>query len=209
MILYTDRFWISPYVFSSFVALSEKGLEFDTQDVALDLREQLKPQFRDLSLTARVPLLIDGDFVLTESSAIAEYLEEKFPQAPSLFPKSLEERARARMIMAWLRSDLSALRVELPSHTIFYTPRSESLSTSAQNDVDKLVRIARKLVSPQRETLFQDWSLVDAELAFMLQRLLANGVALPQHVAVYARQQWLRPSARVFVEKSRDPYVTY
>ena len=41
--LHTDYFWTSPYVFSCFVALKEKGLGFDTAEVHLEKREQRQP----------------------------------------------------------------------------------------------------------------------------------------------------------------------
>src|SRR5436190_19709142 len=115
--LYADTPWISPYVFSSFVALREKGVAFEVVDVDLDRGEQHAPQFRAASLTARVPMLCDGDLTLSESSAIAEYLEEAYPppRHSRLFPAAAGDRARARQMMAWLRSDLLALREERPT----------------------------------------------------------------------------------------------
>ena len=40
------------------------------------------------------------------------------------------------------------------------------------------------------------WSIVDAELALMLQRLIQNGDAVPEHLKTYALQQWQRPSVQ-------------
>ena len=59
---------------------------------------------------------------LAESSAIAEYLEEVLP-APAharLLPADVKNRARARQVMAWLRSDLGALRDERATVTMFF-----------------------------------------------------------------------------------------
>ena len=64
----------SPYVLSCFVALREKGLPFETRAVALQRGAQHQPAFVATSLTARVPVLEDGDLSLSESSAIVEYL---------------------------------------------------------------------------------------------------------------------------------------
>ncbi len=72
--LYTENLWDSPYVFTAFVALTEKRLPFDTVPLALDRGEQRQPEYRQHSLTAKVPTLVDGDFWLSESSAIVEYL---------------------------------------------------------------------------------------------------------------------------------------
>src|SRR5262249_28205214 len=112
--LFGETLWISPYVFSSFVALREKGTPFDLVEVALADGEHLTPAYRDSSLTARVPAFEHNGVRFAESSAIAEYLDEVFPapQYPRLLPADVIERARARQIMAWLRSDLGVLREE-------------------------------------------------------------------------------------------------
>src|SRR5688572_5829865 len=67
--LYTDRFFISPYVFTCHVALQEKGLPFEVVEVALDRQEQHAPDYRDRTLTGRVPALRPDDFWLAESTA--------------------------------------------------------------------------------------------------------------------------------------------
>src|SRR5688572_10669822 len=125
--LYGDRFWISPYVYSCFVALTEKGVPFEMVEVALDRKEQHQPEFRDRSLTGRVPALRHGDFWLSESAAIVEYVDETFP-GPKLLPTDPKDRARARQVMGWIRSDLMGVREERSTHTMFYDPTREPLS---------------------------------------------------------------------------------
>jgi glutathione S-transferase len=49
--LYRDGFWISPYVFSCFVALREKGLDFDVEEIALQHRAQKEPGYVEATLT--------------------------------------------------------------------------------------------------------------------------------------------------------------
>ena len=80
------------------------------------------PGYADRSLTARVPMLRHGDFYLSESSAIVEYLEDAFPGTPRLLPADVRQRARARQLMAWVRSDLMPIREERSTHTLFYEP---------------------------------------------------------------------------------------
>src|SRR5689334_19567243 len=96
LILYSNAMWNSPYVLSAFVALTEKKLPFEVQTVALHEGAQRAPSYVETSFTARVPALVDGAFSLSESSAIVEYLDEKWP-APAhaaLLPRELEARAR-------------------------------------------------------------------------------------------------------------------
>ena len=207
--LFAETLWISPYVFSSLVALQEKAVPFDVVEVALAEGEHLQPTYRDTSLTARVPALEHDGFCLAESSAIAEYLEEVFPPPahPGLLPGNVRERARARQLMAWLRSDLAALRDERSTVTMFYRFRLEPLSAAAQRDADKLLRVAEQIIPAGCGPLFGTWCLADSELAFMLHRLILNGHDLPQRVRAYAETQWQRPSVRAFAEHSRPSTV--
>src|SRR6187401_1830071 len=92
IVLYVDGFWISPYAFSVFVCLKEKGLAFETREVNLHEKAQTAPDFKAKSLTARVPVLEQGTFRLSESSAIVEYLEDTF--APPHYPATLPAAPR-------------------------------------------------------------------------------------------------------------------
>jgi len=207
LVLYGEPLWDSPYVFSVFVALREKGLPFEVRIVDLAHGEQRAPAFKQLSLTARVPCLVHGDFALSESQAIAEYLDETFP-APDyarLLPAEPRARARSRQIMGWLRSDLMALREERPTTTMFYAPASAPLSARAQAAADKLLGTADQLIPPGDGALFGAFSLVDAELSFMLHRLLCSGDPVPERVARYARAQWARPAVQAYVQQPRPP----
>jgi glutathione S-transferase len=207
LVLYGETLWISPYVLSSYVALREKRVAFRVEEVdLLHLAHRTGP-YRDASITAKVPALRHGDFWLGESSAIAEYLEELFPERhPSLLPADRQARARARQLMAWLRSDLGALRDERPTTTIFIEPATRPLSPAGLEDAEKLVRVASRLLGGGA-FLFGEFALVDAELALMLQRLAKNGDALPDALRRYADAQWARPSVAEFVQHPRPDRV--
>jgi len=204
--LYGEPLWISPYVFSTFVALREKGIPFDVVEVALADGAHLQPSYRDGSVTARVPSIEYGGFRLAESSAIAEYLDEVFPP-PRLLPADVQARARARQIMAWLRSDLGALREERSTVTMFYRFRLQGLSPAAGRDAQKLIRVAEQVIARDGGPLFGAWCLADSELAFMLHRLSLNGDEVPSRVRAWAAAQWSRPSVRTFVEHPRPAAV--
>lgn len=206
--LYGDRFWISPYVFSCFVTLREKKLDFEVREIGLDRADQRTPEYQSRSITGRVPSLVDGDFALAESQAIVEYLEDTHPTPPVL-PRNARDRARARQIMAWVRSDLDALRAERPTTTMFYEHTSAPLSDKAVAAVDKLVTVASRLVPDGKTQLFDEWSIADADLAFMLHRLIMNGHDVPAKVRAFAEAQWARPSIIEYVKRERPTYVPY
>jgi glutathione S-transferase len=206
--LYGDSFWISPYVFSCFVGLREKGLAFSHVEVSLSARAQHAPSYRDRAITGKVPALAHGDFWLTESSAIIEYLDDVFP-GPRLLPREPRDRARARQVMAWIRSDLMALREERPTTTMFYERATSSLSPAGVAAAETLLRVATALIPTGGTQLFGAWSIADADLAFMLHRLILNDHPVPGPIRAYADAQWQRPSVRAWVEHQRRPLEPY
>lgn len=203
--LYAEPLWDSPWVLSVFVALEEKGLPFETRTVDLAAGEQQSLEYRAASLTARVPCIDHDGFVLSESAAIVEYLEECFPAPdyPRLLPDSIQDRARARQIMGWLRSDLGPLRDERPTSSIFFAPVTTPLSGKGLASRDKLVSICDRLVPDGSGPIFGYVTLPDFELALALQRLIANGDPIPARLREYAQKLWQRPSVQAFVNQDR------
>jgi glutathione S-transferase len=201
--LYVDSLFTSPYAMSAFVALTEKGLPFTVKTVDLEAGQQKQSAYCDRALTARVPALVEGDFVLTESTAITEYLEETFP-APeyiALYPKDKRQRARARQIQAWLRSDLLPVRAERDTETVFFGKACLPLTAAGRAAADKLIHAASQFVPEGGANLFGEWSIADVDLAVMLNRLILNGDEVPQKLKDYAAGQWQRPSVRQWLER--------
>jgi glutathione S-transferase len=207
--LYHDGFWISPYVFTCAVALREKGLDFTTAEVKLHVRAQEEPSYASSTLTARVPALTHDGFTVAESSAIVEYLEDVFPE-PRVLPADPKERARARQIMSWIRSDDTLpIREERSTHTMFYDRATAPLGAKARAAASKLFSVAGRVLAHDQAQMFARWCIADADLAFMLQRLILNGDDVPAPLRAFADAEWQRPSVRAFVEQKRAPYVPY
>ena len=202
MKLYVDSRYTSPYAMSAFVVLREKSLSFDMPTVDLEAGRNHEPGFAKASLTHRVPTLVDGEFTLSESSAIAEYLDEAYPQT-RIYPGDLRQRARARQIQAWLRSGLMSIRDERPTDVIFFSPTDKALSNAAQLAARMLIEATEELLPRGGEHLFGRWSIADTDLALMLYRLIANGDKVPARVEQYARAQWARPSVQEWVRQQR------
>jgi glutathione S-transferase len=202
--LYVDVQFASPYAMSAFVALHEKGLAFDLETLDLAKGANRERDYAAASLTQRVPSLVHGDFSLSESSAIAEYLDEAFPGTP-LYPSDPHQRARARQIQAWLRSDLMPIREERNTQVIFYGVRRETLSAQAMAAAQTLFDAAQTLLHEGHDNLFGAWCIADTDLALMLNRLVLHGDAVPEKLAAYARRQWQRPSVQRWVNRARPP----
>jgi glutathione S-transferase len=204
MLLYVDSQFASPYAMSVYVALREKRLVFTTQVLDLTAKQNNGPEFATISLTQRVPTLVDGDFSLSESSAITEYLEESFP-GQRLYPLEVRERAQARQVQAWLRSDLAALRHERPTEVVFYGAAKAPLSVAGQTGAEKLVAVATQLLSHGGAHLFSSWCIADVDLAVALNRLVLHGDPVPDSLARYAASVWTRPSVKEWVNINRPP----
>lgn len=78
------------------IVLEEKGLSWASHPVDLFNGGQHGPEYRALNRVGQVPTLVHDGFALRESSVIAEYLDEVFPDMP-LRPNSPRDRARARL----------------------------------------------------------------------------------------------------------------
>ena len=88
MILYGSS--LSPFVRKTLAFVSEKGLEVDVEPVGLRSQD---PAFRAASPFGKIPGFRDGDFTISDSTAIITYLEAKHPEPP-LIPSDPASRAR-------------------------------------------------------------------------------------------------------------------
>jgi glutathione S-transferase len=199
LILWGNRSWSSPYFYSVYVALKEKGLPFEVRTLDLNKGEQRQADYAKQSRTARIPSLAHGDFVISESSAIVEYLDDAVPEAPVL-PSGAQDKARARQIMSWLRSDATLpIRIARSTDYMFgvVTP-TPALSDEARAASDRLFTVSRAMLDG-KPSLFERFSIADAELAFMLQRLIRVNDEVPADLRNYANAGFERPSVQAFL----------
>lgn len=83
---------------------AEAGIELDLQVVDLFTGEHYQAPYLEVNPNRLVPVLEDGDFRLTESSAIVKYLADKVDSP--LYPKGLQQRARVNERMDWVNTQL-------------------------------------------------------------------------------------------------------
>lgn len=205
-VLYVDSNYLSPYAMSVFVTLVEKKIPFKMKKINLKTKENYKSDYARLSLTRRVPTLIHGDFALSESSAITEFIDELYsaPEHAQVYPKNLQEKARARQIQAWLRSDFLPIREERSTEVVFCNSTAAALSEPAQESAAKLFAAIGELLVDNASNLFAEWCIADTDLALMLNRLVLHGDYVPEKLATYARNQWKRASVQQWVSQSRQ-----
>jgi glutathione S-transferase len=83
--------------------IAENNIPCEMQVVDLFTGEHLKEPYAKVNPNKMVPVLEDGDFRLTESSAILKYLADKI--GSPAYPKDLKQRARVNEVMDWLNAN--------------------------------------------------------------------------------------------------------
>ena len=87
----------SPYAWRAQFALEHKALPYELKVLSFSAGDTRKPEFVALNPRHQVPVLVDGDFVLWESNAIVEYVDEAYPgRGAPLFPGDAKTRAIVR-----------------------------------------------------------------------------------------------------------------
>ncbi|MCW3836126.1 glutathione S-transferase family protein [Sphingomonas canadensis] len=97
--------YVSPYARKVVVALTLKGVAHEVDPITPFYGSD---EFSRISPLRRIPVLIDGDLVLNDSTVICEYIEETWPEPP-LMPRSPRDRARARWLEEYADSRLGDL----------------------------------------------------------------------------------------------------
>ena len=103
-------YWRSSAAYRVRIGLNLKGIEHEIIPVNLlkDGGEQHQENYRRLNPQHLIPTLIDGDVTVTQSLAILEYLDEKYPD-PALLPAALADRSFARQLAQIVACDIHPL----------------------------------------------------------------------------------------------------
>jgi glutathione S-transferase len=145
----------SPYAWRAWLALEHKQLSYERVVLSFSNRDTHAPAYARINPRGRVPALCDGDLALYESAAIVEYLEERFPDSPPLFPKDIGERALVRRIIreadTYVGTSVSALG------KLLFGSRIEELDDHARHNVDEFARSLRAEVAFFENVLVGDY----------------------------------------------------
>ena len=104
--------YVSPYVRKVLAAMNLKGLSFEVDPITPFYGND---EFERLSPLRRIPVLIDGDFSISDSTVICDYLDDAYPGHP-LYPADPKQRARAR----WLEEFADTRLGDLFIWSLFY-----------------------------------------------------------------------------------------
>jgi glutathione S-transferase len=175
--------------------LQELGVDFEPISVNLFAGEGSRPEFLKLNPAAKIPVLVDGDLVLTESAAIVLYLAEKYR-------KFLPTNARGRAeVNRWLLFTVTEL--EQPLWRIAKTknlyPQEQRLAADiplASEDFRRMAAVAEKHMQGRTFVVGDDVTVADFVLAYTLD--WANEVKLLdrcQQLVAYMERMYARPKA--------------
>src|ERR1051325_4002142 len=99
--------------------LQELGVDFESIRVDLLAGEHRRPELLKINPAGKLAVLIDGDFVLTESVAIVLYLGEKYPEK-GLLPSGIETRAQVNRWLLFAATELEQPLWRISRHTTLY-----------------------------------------------------------------------------------------
>ncbi|MGH7860114.1 MAG: glutathione S-transferase family protein [Candidatus Binatia bacterium] len=163
------------------IVLTEKELSYETIYIDLRKQEQKRPEFLRLNPFGKVPVLVDEEVVVYDSTVINEYLEDEYPH-PRLLPEDSALRARARSF-----EDYADIGFTLPVGVLM----GEVRKLEAERDAER-VRRAREEIERtlahlngslgEQQFLAGEFSIADAAFAPRLMVLGAVGIEI--------RPQW-------------------
>lgn len=174
------------------LALELAGVPYEETLVKLN-QPDTRQRLLAFSATAKVPLLQSEHGVIADSLAIAEYLNERHPEA-RLWPEDIAARAQARSACAQMHSGFFALRGAMP-FDLSRDAALDSVPLDVQVDIDRMVALwseCRLVAKDSGPFLFGRPTLADAFFAPVAVRLRTYRVEVPAEAAAYIETiyQW-------------------
>ena len=205
--LYIGNKNYSSWTMRPWVLLTQAGIPFEEVMLRFDAftpDSNFKAALRDLSPTGKVPVLVDGDLVVWDTLAIAEYLAEQFPEK-ALWPRDKAARARARSLCAEMHSGFTGLRSHCPMNIEASLPAVGALvwrdQPAVRADLARLVAMWQQCLDAHGgPMLFGDFSVADAYYAPICMRLRSYALPLPADVSAYVERVCALPGVQAWVD---------
>ena len=178
-------------------ALQELGVGFEPITVNLVAGEHRRPEFLKINPAGKIPVLVDGDVVLTESVAIVLYLAEKYPEKGFL-PRDLAGRAQVHRWLLFAATELEQPLWRISRHTALY-PEDERLPgdvTLARREFEEMAAVLEKHLRGRDFVVGDHATVADFVVAYTLDwggeaRLLDEFPVLRR----YMERMYARPMA--------------
>lgn len=190
------------------ILLKQFGIPFSEIVIPL-YRQDSDAKILAHSPAGKVPVLKDGDRVVWDSLAIAEYLNEKFPDR-GLWPRDEGARALARSISAEMHSGFMDLRNECPMN-VRRKPSHIVLGDGAHEDIRRIQGIwteCRTRFGKDGPFLFGKFSIADAMYAPVVFRFTRYAIPMSEAPQAYANAVLDLPAMKEWIDQaSIEPWV--
>lgn len=177
--------------------LQELSVSFESVTVNLLQGDHQRPEFLAINPAHKIPVLVDGDRVVTESVAIVLYLAEKYPDR-GLIPTTLEERGEFHRWLLFAVTELEQPLWRIARHTRLY-PEDQRLPgdvTIASREFKEMAAILERHMAGREYVVSDRVSVADFVTAYTLD--WANEAKLldecPRLIA-YMERMYARPRA--------------
>lgn len=209
MKLYIGNKNYSSWSMRPWVLLRQAGIAFEEVMVRFDgftPDSVFKQTMLRVNPLGKVPVLADGEVVVTDTLAIAEYLAERFAQH-TLWPTDRAARAQARSACAEMHAGFGALRQALPMNIEAQLPdvgaRVLRDSAAVRADVQRICQLwQHALAQHGGPMLFGAFSAADAYFAPVVMRLATYAVPVPTEVAAYMQRVQQLPGVAAWVQEA-------
>lgn len=207
--LYIGNKNYSSWSMRPWVLLKQGNIRFEEVKVRFDSFEansQFKSTVNALSPVGKVPILVDGELVIWDTLAIAEYAAEQYPQA-QLWPADRAARARARSLCAEMHSGFTQLRSHCPMNIEASLPDIGALiwrdQAGVRADVARIVTMWSALLAEHGgPMLFGAFSVVDAYYAPVAMRLRSYALPVPAEVTAYIERLSALPGVKAWIDEA-------
>jgi glutathione S-transferase len=177
--------------------LQELGVDFEPISVNLAAGEHRRPEFLKLNPTGKIPVLVDGQLVLTESVAIVKYLAEKYPDR-GLLPISILDRAEVDRWLLFTATELEQPLWRITRHSSLY-PVNERIPADvplASREFKEMAAIGEQHLQHRQFVVGDHVTVADFVLAYTLD--WANEIGLLgdcPNLRGYMERMYSRPRA--------------
>jgi glutathione S-transferase len=205
--LYVGNKNYSSWSMRPWVLMKQAGIPFEEVKVrfdSFDADSQFKKTIGTLNPVAKVPVLVDGDLVVWDTLAIAEYLAETFSEK-QLWPREVAERARARSICAEMHSGFGSLRnlcgMNIEASLADVGAQLLKDNPGLQDDVDRIVQMWSGLLDTRGgPMLFGEFGIADAYFAPVGTRIKTYGLPVPAAITAYIERVQALPGVKAWID---------
>jgi len=139
--------------------LEEVGAAYEQINIDMRAGEHRSEDFLKLNPTGQVPVLRDGDFILTESLAINDYLAEKFK--PEMAGTTPEERARVCQWSLWAIFNIQKYFSDIAMETVWFNTNNDYVVSKAQQGLERFLPIMEKRLSETKYLAGDTFTIAD------------------------------------------------